>query len=78
MGQKLGADLKESAAGLTIESVGSFLLHDWNLDNPTQLLKVGDCILAVNGIRGDPKQMTKELDSDVLELFVLGPAGRSV
>merc|ERR1712050_144945 len=34
----------------------------WNANNPTQALKGGDIILAINGVRGDPAALVTEME----------------
>jgi len=46
---------------MTIESVTNGLVSKWNADNPQMCVKVRDCIVGVNGIRGNSDALLAEL-----------------
>lgn len=47
--------------GLLVHNVQAGLVQEWNRNHPELLIKSGDCIVSVNGVRGDPAGLLKLL-----------------
>lgn len=75
-GQRLGVDVRhESASILVVKEVTSGgLFQQWNDSHPSAALKVGDRIVAVNGVRGNAVDMVAECEKNqMLEFAVQRP-----
>lgn len=46
------------------------LIMKWNLSNPTQLVRRGDRIIDVNGVRGNAEAMTRACESDKVKMVI--------
>merc|ERR1712146_338177 len=58
---ELGVDIATDTMAIT--NVSNALVSKWNADNPESILKVNDCIVGVNGIRGSSDALVAELRS---------------
>eukprot|EP00434_Breviolum_minutum_P010195 symbB.v1.2.008998.t1/scaffold565.1/size187815/11 len=69
---RLGIDVDlTDGFGLLIDQVGEGLIKDWNQNHPELAAMKGDRIVAVNGVRGDPAQITEVCKNQaVLQIFV--------
>lgn len=57
-GDALGLDVDWAEMGrLRVTSLQDGLVSTWNAANPLSCVKVGDCIVEVNGVRGDTKTL---------------------
>jgi len=57
--------------GLLVHNVQAGLVREWNRNHPELLIRSGDCIVSVNGARGDPAELIKMLkQNNVLHLKV--------
>mmetsp|Transcript_13321 Transcript_13321/g.31275 ORF Transcript_13321/g.31275 Transcript_13321/m.31275 type:complete len:147 (+) Transcript_13321:82-522(+) len=69
--ERLGIDVDLTHGALLVEKVDGGLMGDWNRANPDRAVKKGDKVIAVNGVRYDPKAMTAQCrQSNDLELLV--------
>ncbi|CAK9022512.1 Uncharacterized protein SCF082_LOCUS15817 [Durusdinium trenchii] len=71
---KLGLDIDyaEESTAIPVVDVNGGLMGQWNDENPMQLVRSGDCIVAVNGISKDVPNMLKSLmNVGQLELLVI-------
>jgi len=72
-GVALGVDveLSDDEAFLTVVRITGGVVAAWNAMHPDKQLKLGDRIVAVNGLSGDGALMTHLVQSaDLVELFV--------
>jgi len=60
-GNSLGCSLVVEETHATIKGEVYGLLHDWNAQNPEQLIGDGDQIVAANGIRDSGEEIVAEL-----------------
>lgn len=73
----LGVDVDyEDAAVLRVVKIREDgFASKWNPENPTLCVKVGDCIVSINGVRGNSKSMLDAAKgSQKLELIVQRPS----
>lgn len=71
---RLGFDIDyaEENNSLPIVDINAGLVGKWNEENPRTDLRIGDSIVAVNGIQGDVSKMLRSCSSSpVLELLVV-------
>jgi hypothetical protein len=72
-GQRLGVDVRHESASILVvkEVTAGGLFQQWNDSHPSTVLKVGDRIVAVNGVRGNAVGMVSECEkSQPLEFAV--------
>eukprot|EP00929_Paragymnodinium_shiwhaense_P002061 TRINITY_DN102268_c0_g1_i1.p1 TRINITY_DN102268_c0_g1~~TRINITY_DN102268_c0_g1_i1.p1 ORF type:complete len:873 (+),score=383.49 TRINITY_DN102268_c0_g1_i1:80-2698(+) len=61
-GSQLGFLSRVDSDAIVVEGVkDTGLLSEWNKDNPTEQVKVGDKIVEINGVRGSGEQMSLEV-----------------
>jgi len=72
-GTKFGIKVDADCNGLLkVLSVNPGIIDDWNQAQPPwRQLRPGDCVTAVNGMRGDPKSLIRALMSDDGDSFEL-------
>merc|ERR1740129_1034965 len=73
MGKPLGVDV-DLADGkcLFIETLKPGLVSDWNAEHPEQAILREDCIIQVNGVKGEAQALTAACKKDeTLELVVV-------
>lgn len=57
--------------GLKIQTIKAGLAETWNAAHPETQVKIGDCIVAVNGVRGHPDDLFEQLwQCSSLELVI--------
>jgi len=72
---KLGLDVEQVPEGakLLIRGITGGLAEKWNVSNPDRKIKLGDSIIAVNGVSGNIPQMMQRCKADkVLQLTIKG------
>mmetsp|Transcript_103951 Transcript_103951/g.291164 ORF Transcript_103951/g.291164 Transcript_103951/m.291164 type:complete len:126 (-) Transcript_103951:72-449(-) len=67
--EKLGIDLTELS--LTVVRIRPGLVQAWNDAHPDSQVMPGDCIVSVNGVRGDPAAVMNLLVSTEGELVLI-------
>mmetsp|Transcript_24026 Transcript_24026/g.71506 ORF Transcript_24026/g.71506 Transcript_24026/m.71506 type:complete len:206 (-) Transcript_24026:226-843(-) len=68
-GQKLGLDVDPDPGHTSLLITGvnqGGLVQQWNVQNPTKALKIGDRLIWVNGISGDPEKLVGECRKSTL------------
>merc|ERR1712039_211311 len=65
LSSKIGLDIvRQDGIALKIKLVKEGLIRDWNRDNASREVLVGDCIVSVNGVSGNSDKLLETIAKD--------------